>query len=345
LVCRNMVKNQTENWKSRLKRDPTEWLLEKDNPSVRYFTLKDILGKAENDPDIKKAHKEIMTTGVVPRILEKQNGDGSWGVPENFYVNAKYDGTVWNIILLGELGADGKDKRIKKTAEFIMARSQDKQSGGFAYQSSEDGGHHDKVIPCLTGNMVFSLIRFGYLDNPAAKQGIEWITKYQRFDDGIEQAPKGWPYTRFQNCWGKHSCHMGAVKSLKALAEIPVEKRNKAVKDTIKNGAEYLLIHHLYKSSHDPSVLAKRFWVNFSFPTLWKTDALEMLGVMEKLGYHDERMQDAIDLLISKQDGQGRWKMEKSYNNRLLVGLEKDGKPSKWVTLNALKILKSIDDK
>ena len=328
-----------------MKADPTDWLQEDDNPSVRYFTLKDILGKAENDPEVKKAHQEIMKTGVVLRILEKQNDDGSWGVPENFYVNAKYTGTVWNIILLGELGADGKDKRIKKTAEFITARSQDKQSGGFAYQSSADGGHHDKVVPCLTGNMVFSLIRFGYLNDPAVKHGIEWIAKYQRFDDGIEQRPKGWPYDRFQNCWGKHTCHMCAVKSLKALAEIPPEQRTKAVKDTIKKGAEYLLIHRLYKSSHDPAVLAKRFWVNFSFPTLWKTDALEMLGVMVKLGYHDERMQDAIDLLISKQDRQGRWKMEKSYNNRLLVGLEKDGKPSKWVTLNALKVLKSVDDK
>ena len=328
-----------------MKADPTDWLLEKDNPSVRYFTLKHILGKEEIDTDVKEARKAIMTTGVVPRILEKQNADGSWGVPANFYVNAKYTGTVWNIILLGELGADGKDKRIKKTAEFILARSQDKQSGGFAYRSGADGGDHDRVVPCLTGNMVFSLIKFGYLDNPAVKHGIAWITKYQRFDDGIETAPKGWPYHRFQNCWGKHTCHMGVVKSLKALAEIPAKQRTEAVKNTIKNGAEYLLMHHLYKSSHDPSVIAKRFWVNFAFPTLWKTDALEMLGLLVKLGYRNERMQDAIDLLVLKQDEQGRWKMEKSWNSRLLVSLEKDGKPSKWVTLNALMVLKGIHSK
>ena len=135
---------------------------------------------------------------------------------------------------------------------------------------------------------------------------------------------------------------MGAVKSLKALAEIPPEQRTEAVKDTIKKGAEYLLIHRLYKSSHDPTVIAKVFWLNFGFPTLWKIDALEMLGVLAKLGYRDERMQEAIDLVISKQDAQGRWKMEKSYNNRLIVSLEKDGKPSKWITLQALRILKGI---
>ena len=137
---------------------------------------------------------------------------------------------------------------------------------------------------------------------------------------------------------------MGAVKSLKALAEIPVGQRSKAVNDTIKKGAEYLLIHHLYKRSHDPSVPAKRFWVNFGFPTLRKIDALEMLGIIVKLGYHDERMQDAIDLLVSKQDELGRWKMEKSWNSRLLVSLEKDDKPSKWITLNALRVLKGIGE-
>jgi hypothetical protein len=336
------MKNNSDNWKSLLNTDPTDWLLEDDNPSVRYFTLKEILGESETNSEVKKARKAIMTTGIVPRILEKQNDDGSWGVPENFYVNAKYKGTVWTIITLAEVDADGQDKRIKKAAEFILARSQDKQSGGFAYRSGTDGGDHERVVPCLTGNMVFSLIRFGYLDDIRIQHGIEWLTKYTRFDDGIPEAPKGWPYDKHKNCYGNHTCHMGVVKSLKVLAEIPVVERTDAVKETIKNGAEYLLMHRLYKSSHDPSVVAKRFWVNFSFPTLWKTDALEMLSVMAKLGYRDKRMQDAIDLLVSKQDEQGRWKMEKSYNSRLLVSVEKDGKPSKWITLQALKVLKSI---
>ena len=325
-----------------MKVDPTDWLLETANPSVRYFTLKDILGKPETDPAVKKARREIMTSGVVHRILEKQNDDGSWRMPDNFYLNAKYKGTVWNIIVLAELGADGKDERIKRASRFILAKSQDKQSGGFAYASGEDGGHHDKVVPCLTGNMVFSLIRFGYRDDPAVQRGIDWITQYQRFDDGIERAPGGWPYQRFKNCWGKHTCHMGAVKSLKALAEIPAGKRTAKSQETIKNGAGYLLVHRLYKRSHDPSLLIKPFWVNFGFPTLWKTDVLEMLSLMANLGYRDDRMQEAVDLLVSKQDEEGRWTMEKSWNPRLLVSLEKDNKPSKWITLNALRVLKVI---
>ena len=81
------------------------------------------------------------------------------------------------------------------------------------------------MIPCLTGNMVFSLIRFGYLDDPRVQRGVDWITRYQRFDDG-DGDPQGWPYDKFEMCWGKHTCHMGVVKALKALAEIPADRRS-----------------------------------------------------------------------------------------------------------------------
>ncbi|MHB8105697.1 MAG: nitrogen fixation protein NifH, partial [Dehalococcoidales bacterium] len=118
------TKTNSADWKSVLKADPTAWLLEESNPSVRYFTLRDILGAAEEDADVKAARKAVMSSGIVPRILEKQNRDGSWGIPADFYLRCKYRGTVWTIILLAQLGADGNDKRIQKAAEFILANSQ-----------------------------------------------------------------------------------------------------------------------------------------------------------------------------------------------------------------------------
>ena len=76
------------------------------------------------------------------------------------------------------------------------------------------------------------------------------------------------------------------------------------------------------------------------FPLMYQTDALEILGVLTKLNYSDNRMQEALDLLISKQDDQGRWVMEHTFNGRFQINIESKGKPSKWVTLNALKVLK-----
>jgi hypothetical protein len=68
-------------WKSYLNSDPTKWLLEEDNPSVRYFTLKDILDKPDNDLEVRKARENIMEIGVVPKILSKQETGGYWGLP------------------------------------------------------------------------------------------------------------------------------------------------------------------------------------------------------------------------------------------------------------------------
>ena len=80
-----------------------------------------------------------MKKGVVPKILAKQNKDGYWEEPEKFYT-AKYKGTVWQLIILAELGADGNDERIRKACEFILSRSQDLGSGGFSLWTSVRAG-------------------------------------------------------------------------------------------------------------------------------------------------------------------------------------------------------------
>jgi hypothetical protein len=324
-----------------LKADPTEWLLGEDNPSVRYFTLIDVLGKGENDPDVEKSRKAIMQTGVVPKILAKQKSGGYWGIAENFYVRSKYTGTVWQLMILAELAADPGEERVRDACEFILEHSQDRESDGFSYMSaSKGGGAHDKVLPCLTGNMVWSLIRLGYLKDARVQNGIEWIVRYQRFDDGVKEAAKGWPYDKRGKCWGRHSCHMGVVKALKALAEIPADERSENVKRTIEEGAEHILKHHVHKRSHDVTAVSKPEWLQFGFPLMWNTDALEILDILTRLGHHDERMLEAIDLVVSKQDDLGRWKLERSFNGRFQVNIEQEGKPSKWITLNALRVLK-----
>jgi hypothetical protein len=208
--------------------------------------------------------------------------------------------------------------------------------------AKKGGGRHSEVIPCLTGNMVWSLIRFGYLEDPRVQQGIDWIVRYQRFDDGVEKVSEGWPYDRFEMCWGRHTCHMGAVKALKALAEIPPNKRSKGVINTIKKGSEYMLKHHIHKRSHNLSRVSKPGWLRFGFPLMYQTDVLEILGILIKLGYRDERMQEAVDLVISKQDDQGRWKLQNAFPGRCQVDIEPKGLPSKWITLNALKVLKGF---
>jgi len=73
---------------------------------------------------------------------------------------------------------------------------------------------------------------------------------------------------------------------------------------------------------------------------MWKINYLEVLSILTKLRYKDNRMQDAIDLLSSKKNQNGRWLLEKTFNGRVQVNIEQKGKESKWITLNALKVLK-----
>jgi len=200
-------------WKSLLNDDPIDWLLEENNPSVRFFALTEILNKPEDNAEVMLAKKEIMKSGLVPKILSKQINGEYWLNRNNFYIKAKYKGTVWSFILLAELNADANDERIKKTCEYILINSQHRRSSGFSARGSDDnGGNLELVIPCLTGNMIWALIKFGYLEDPRVQNGIEFILKYQRYDDGIDKSPSGWPYEEKEKCWGKHTCQMGVEK-------------------------------------------------------------------------------------------------------------------------------------
>lgn len=94
-----------------------EWLLEKDNPSVRFLTLTELLGKSVQSKEVKQTRKAIMDFGPTAEIIGAQNDYGSWGTPERFY-NDKYTGSVWNLLLLAELRADPGEKRVQKAHGF-----------------------------------------------------------------------------------------------------------------------------------------------------------------------------------------------------------------------------------
>lgn len=329
-------------WKTILKADPTNWLLEEENSSVRFFTLKDILDRPQDDKSVQTAQWEIMATGMVPEILEKQREPLYVQAYPKFYTS-KYKGLVWQLIVLAELGAE-LNSQIKEQCEYILSNSQETQSGGFSqHTSAKTGcGLPGEIIPCLTGNMVWSMIRFGYLDDPRLQKGIDWITRTMRFNDGVEDAPQIPPYNHYEMCWGKHTCHMGVVKTLKALSAIPKESRSTGdISNTIQKAVEYILIHHIHKRSHNLSRLSKPGWLKFGFPLMYQTDVLEILDILTELGIEDNRMMEAINIVLSKQDEMGRWKVENTYNSeRLLIPIGQLDEQSKWITLRAMRVLK-----
>lgn len=327
------------------KQETIDWLLEKDNPSVRYYTFIDLLNKPESNKEVVDAKNAIFTSGIVPKILEKQHKEGYWGNSKSFYTE-KYKGTVWQLMILAELGTNSSNQQIKNACEFVLQISQEPESGAFSYRKNvkETGGAKNDIIPCLTGNMLWSLIKHGMVEDPRIQKGIDWICRYQRADDGDTKTPAGWPYERYEMCWGKHTCHMGVVKSLKALAAIPQKEKTKPINKKIECLAEYLLKHRIYKKSHNLKTTSRPGWLKPGFPLMYQTDILEILEILTDLGYKDPRMQDALDVLKSKMTIDGRWKLENTFNGKMIADIEEKGKDSKWITLKALKILNNFND-
>ncbi len=327
--------------KGKREADPIDWLLEADNPSVRYYTLTAILDKPETDPDVIAAKQDIMQSGIVPEILAKQRDVDYEDGMRRFY-HTKYWGLVWQLIVLAELGAQ-TNEQIEAQCEYLLSHSQT-ADGGFAVQTAvtTGGGRASEVIPCLCGNAVWSLIRLGYLNDPRLEKGIGWLTGNIQLLDGEDKCPVD-PRFNKEACWGKHTCFMGVIKPLKALAGIQEEQRTKDVREAISNIAEYFLIHHIYKRSRDFTKVSKPGWLKFGFPLMYQTDALEILDILTGLGIYDARMGDAIEIVRSKQGGDGRWRAENTANNgKLLVPFPKEDQ-DKWVTLRAMRVLRRWD--
>lgn len=282
-----------------------------------------------------------MDSHIVKEILSIQKEDSYIKTYPNFYT-AKYKGLVWQLIILAELAAE-KNDQIKEQCEYILENSQEKSDGGFAMHRSAKmgGGRITEVIPCLTGNMIWTLIHFVYFEDIRVKKALQWLVKYMKFNDGKEENPQVYPYNRYEICWGKHTCHMGVVKVLKALSAIPKEMRTDEINGIIEEAVEFLLSHHIYKKSHDLSKTSKPGWLRLGFPLMYQTDILEIMDILTMLKVKDNRMDDALDIIISKQMENGRWKIENTYKeNQFLVNMEKKSEDSKWLTLRALRVIK-----
>lgn len=329
-----------ENWTSHLRAGTLDWLLGNDNPSVRYLALRDLLGRGEDDAEVLEAKRLIMDVGAVPKVLDKQEPGGHWGRPEHFYQNSKYKGTVWNLILLAEMCADPADERIRNACEFVLRWSQHRPSGGFSYKGTDKNGGNRTTFSCLTANMLFALVRLGFRDDQRVAKGFDWISQYQRFDLGPYEN-KEWPY-QYDLCWRNHTCRSGAVKVLKAIAEVPEEERTPGMRKKAEEGVEFLLAQRILYRPPELKSISRKNWLEFGFPLMWNTDLVEILGILGKLGVRDHRMDEAIDIVLSKQGENGRWKQENHFSGRFVTTVETNGKDSKWVTLNALRALKAL---
>lgn len=330
-----------ENWKSLLKKDPVDWLLEEENPSVRYWTFIDILEKSLDDPLVVSAREAIMTSHPVTTILEHQDAEGFWVSIENPYL-PKYRATYHQLLILAELGAI-PTPQIEKAINLIFNNYQ-YNSGHFSFNiiKTERGRKSKKTDgACLTGNILRFLIHFGYLRTERTQKAVQFL---------IETHDNGWfcrayPINRKKVI--PQNCYMGGVKPLIAFSMIPEKERSKNMQEIIKQETEIYLENEIfmYLRNEAGRRKAKPGWMKFGFPLFYQSDALEVLDVLTRLNVTDladDNMKRAFDLVVEKQDENGRWHLENTFNGKMWVNIEEKKKPSKWITLKALRVLKRI---
>ncbi len=315
-----------------------DWLLEEDQPSVRYHTLVDLLGRKEADPDVREARSRIPRVGWAQDLLRTQKPEGYWEAHEprtirewvSFLRFPTFQSSIWKGMVLSDLGLTAADPRIQKFVDRV-----------FQYLlplSSPLNLYTEEV--CIVGNVARMLTRFGYREDRRVQKLYSWMLEDQREDGGWNCAA-GKPGTL--DCW----------EALAAFEAVPKAKRTPAMERAISHGAEFYLERKLFEEG-------RRYapWFRFHYPTHYYYDVLVGLDVLTGLGYAgDHRLEPALQVLREKRRRDGTWGLDRVHpdegtrrgsggaaRNVRPLALERAGEPSTWITLSALRILERVKD-
>jgi hypothetical protein len=325
---------------TQLKANPLPWLLEPDpvNPGVRYFALRDLLGRPADGPEVTAAQADVMKTGPVPAILAAQAAEGYWVKPGPGY-SPKYQGTLWSLLFLAQLGADGKNEQVRRAVAYVFDHAQTK-AGAFSCNGTPSAAVH-----CLWGNVVRAMLDLGVWDDERLERAIDRLARSVT-GDGYGPYLKSAVQAPGFLCSANYGlpCGWGAVRVLWALSAVPPEGRTPVVDAAIKASIDFLLSYDLARADYPYQERISSSWFKFGYPLGYVTDVLLNLEALTGAGIvPDSRLGDAVGLVLSKQDDRGRWPLEYSYSGKMWVDVEKKGKPSKWVTLRAMRVPTRLD--
>lgn len=324
-----------EAWRSALRGDPLPWLLERDHPAVRHLALIHLLDEPPDAPVVRRARAAAMRADPIAAILAAQDPEGWWVHPDARYA-PKYTGWFWPLIFLEQMGADPHDRRVQRACDYALAHGQ-APGGGFGWAST-----NSSVAHCLTGNLLRSLVAFGRLDDERVRLGIAWEASAITGDGHERWYPGATSGPRFAcGINGGLPCGWGAIKALRAFAAIPPRRRTQAVRRAIDLGVSFLLEHDLATGAFPTDTTISKNWTKLGFPSAYVADSLQGLEALVELGHgRDPRVMPALDMVLAKQDAEGRWRNEHPYRGKLWADIDAPGYPSKWVTLRGCRVLR-----
>ena len=304
-----------------------EWLLRSD-PAIRWQVLRDLVSAP---PEIIATERaRVATEGWGARLLTLQGKDGQWAggacFPAEGWRPEASQGQPWTstlpaLQLLHDFGVDPDSERV----QHAVAQVRDHCRWEHAGQPFFDG----EVEPCINGRTVTLGAYF--------RQDVSAVV-VRLLDEQLEDG--GW------NC----EVERGSVRSsfattINVLEGLLAHERatggSAESQGARRRGEEYLRERKLLRRKSTADIVNPA-WLQFSFPTRWHYDVLRALEYFRSVGdAPDSRMQEAIDLLRSKQQPDGTWLLENTHPGEVHFALEEgDNRPSQWNSLRAMRVLR-----
>ncbi|KAN0091655.1 hypothetical protein V8E51_017502 [Hyaloscypha variabilis] len=312
------------------------WLLESD-ASIRWQVMRDFLNAPESEWSTER--KKVEFEGWGAKLLSHQDDDGQWAggafFPHDFQaremkeIGQPWTATCFSLSQLREFGLDPSSERAKRTVKLVGGNSRWNE-GNQLYWDGE-------TEECINGRTVADGAYFGVEISPLVKRLLS-----ERLEDG------GWNCERANG--SLRSSFATTINVLEGLLEY--EKATGGTAESIaarKSGEEYLLKRSLFRklSTSEP---ADEAFLKLLYPNRWRYDILRALEYFRSMALFtgadpDPRIGEAVDHVRSKCREDGKWASDWSLPGRVWFQVDDGpGKPSPWVTLRAMRILKWWDD-
>ncbi len=311
---------------SNTNKEVLRWLLGSD-PSIRWQVMRDLTDSPAQE--VAAVRAEIATAGWGARLLALQAADGMWG---GAAWNQGWNSTMHVLWLLRHLGLDPTSMEAQHAVALV--RDQVTWKGSGPQECDQNTFFEGEVEPCINGQVAVAGAYFGQ-----DVHGIIGRLLGEQLSDG------GW------NCEAENGSTRSSFNTTICVLEALLEHEratggSQAVTEARLRGQEYLLQRRLFRRRSTGEMIKRdrkggSAWICFAFPTWWHYDILRGLDYLRSAGVTpDERMAEAIGLLESKRDEDGRWPLEKRYSGVMPLEVEEGlGRPSRWITLRALRVL------
>jgi hypothetical protein len=323
--------------------DVIEWLMDSD-PAIRWQVMRDLIQAPDQDVAVERAR--VAREGWGARLLAIQREDGHWdkGTPArltsaeaiNWWKSLpparqgtlfpEWTSTAWSLMLLRAFGLDPATAEAREAVRRVREQ--------VAWEHDGQAFFAGEVEPCINGKVVALGAYFG--------EGVDGVVERLL---GEQMADGGW------NCEQENGSTRGSFHSTTDVLDGLLEYERAAgsppeVSSARLRGQEYLLDRRLFRRLSTGGVIDPAF-TQFSYPTYWHFDVLRGLDYLRAAGaVPDGRMSEAIDLVKSKQDADGLWPLENPHPGAMHFAMDEGvGKPSRWNTLRALRVLRWYEQK